>query len=299
MKLTNMTNSIIFTDSDLDGAGSFLVFKWLFKDEIKNVQTLRVSTLRESLLKWLNNNSFEKYDKIYFLDLDTSSIGDLIDKQNVIIFDHHETHSYDYKNAKLKLVLTTSCTKILYNEFKSLNKFSIPQIKLLSLIDDYDCYALKDKNSLDLNILFWAYNGDRLTQFCDRFKDGFNGFTKPENNLINSYKRKLEKYYNNLKLYTADIKIKDKTYKFYGAFADKYVNDIAQNILDDNKECEIVILINNGNKRVYLRKKKGVDVNLGKFAEKVCAGGGHDYAAGGILTEHIKTLSKDFYPINE
>lgn len=292
-----MASSIIFTDSDLDGAGSFLVFKWLFNDEIKEVHTLKVSTLRETLLKWLSNNTFEKFDKIYFLDLDTTSVGDLIDKQNVMIYDHHETHSYEYKNAKLKLILTTSCSKLIYNEFKSLNKFTIPQVALLSLIDDYDCYALKDENSNNLNILYWSYNGNRLLQFCERYKNGFNGFTEPEKNLIKSYKRKCKKYYDNISLYIADIKIRNKSYKFYGAFADKYINDIAQNIINDNDECDVVILINNNNKRVYLRKNKNVDINLGKFAEKICDGGGHNYAAGGILTDHMKTISKEFFPL--
>ena len=57
------------------------------------------------------------------------------------------------------------------------------------------------------------------------------------------------------------------------------------------------MLINSNNKRVYLRRQKTSDMNLGKFAEKICDGGGHQYAAGGMLTEAVKILSKNFQPL--
>ena len=57
------------------------------------------------------------------------------------------------------------------------------------------------------------------------------------------------------------------------------------------------MLINTGNKRVYFRKQKDTDINLGKLAEKLCDGGGHEYAAGGVLSDNIKTLSRDFQPL--
>ena len=57
-------------------------------------------------------------------------------------------------------------------------------------------------------------------------------------------------------------------------------------------------MINLKNNRVYLRKKREVDLNLGKFAKKICNGGGHEYAAGGELNENVLALSKKFTPIN-
>ena len=58
------------------------------------------------------------------------------------------------------------------------------------------------------------------------------------------------------------------------------------------------MLINLNNKRVYFRKNKKVDLDLGKFASKTCNGGGHEYAAGGELNDIILTLSKKFVPID-
>ena len=57
-------------------------------------------------------------------------------------------------------------------------------------------------------------------------------------------------------------------------------------------------MINLKNNRVYLRKNREVDLNLGKFAKKVCEGGGHEYAAGGVLNDNILALSKKFIPLN-
>lgn len=294
-----MDRCIVFTDFDLDGAGSYLAYKWLTNDKNAEVIPLKVSNLREKLLSWLGNNSFENYDKIYFFDLDTTTIGDLIDKPNVYIFDHHETHTYEYKQANTEIVVTTSCTKLILNKLnKNKSKLSVEQLRLLSYIDDYDSYTLKFKESYQLNILFWYYNSNRLQFFAERFENGFNGFTNQENNLINSYNRKFEDYSKKLKLYSATIPIKDKEYKFISTFADKYINDVAHYILQNNKDiCDVLLLINANNKRVYLRNQKDCDLNLGAFAEKLCDGGGHRYAAGGKLTDSIKTLSKEFQPI--
>lgn len=294
-----MRRCVIFTDFDLDGVGSYLAFKWLTGIEEEEVIPLKVSNLREKILSWLNNNSFEKYDRVYFFDLDTTDIGDLIDKPNVTIFDHHETHTYEYKQAQAEVLITTSCTKLIYNRLKENGAtLSVPMIKLLSLIDDYDSYTLKYEDSYNLNILFWYYNSDRLVYFAERFKNGFDGFTDPEKNLIKSYIRKFENYYNDLRLYHAEIPIGSRSYKFISAFAHKHVNDIAHRILQKNKDiCDVVMLINSNNKRVYLRRQKESDINLGKFAEKICDGGGHKYAAGGILTDTVKILSKSFQPL--
>ena len=93
-------DEIVFTDLDLDGAGSYLVHCWARQNK-PNVVTLKVSNLREKFLGWLNHNKLEDYKQVYFFDLDTTEIQDLIDKKNVCIFDHHKTHKEEiYKNAE-------------------------------------------------------------------------------------------------------------------------------------------------------------------------------------------------------
>lgn len=294
-----MVRCVVFTDLDLDGAGSLLTFKWFHPNHQIDTVGLKVSNLRDKLLSWLKTNSFESYDEVYFFDLDTSSVGDLIDRENVTIIDHHGTNTYNYKSANTDLVVTTSTSKLIYNKYKkeSKIKLSFSQVELLSLIDDYDSYTLKFANSYSLDILFWYYSGDRISHFCERFKEGFKDFTDQEKVLINTYRKRFAKYYRQLRLYDADISIKGKQYKFISTFVDKYVNDVAHCVIRDNEQCDITMLINPKSKRVYFRKRKGIDVNLGKLAAALCEGGGHEYAAGGVLNERIKILSKDFQPI--
>ena len=58
------------------------------------------------------------------------------------------------------------------------------------------------------------------------------------------------------------------------------------------------MMINLKNIRVYLRRNRNIDFNLSKFAKKICDGGGHEYAAGGILNNNVLALSKQFEPLN-
>ena len=75
------------------------------------------------------------------------------------------------------------------------------------------------------------------------------------------------------------------------------MNDLCQYIIDNN-DCDVCLMINLKNNRVYLRKNRKCDLNLGKFAKRVCSGGGHEYAAGGELNDNVLALSKQFTPIN-
>ena len=57
-------------------------------------------------------------------------------------------------------------------------------------------------------------------------------------------------------------------------------------------------MINLKNNRIYLRRNRTTDLNLSKFAKKICDGGGHEYDAGGILNDNVLALSKQFEPLN-
>ena len=61
------------------------------------------------------------YKRVYFFDLDTTEIKDIIDKNNVLIFDHHKSHEDDYSFAKTYIdVNQTSCSKHLYQILNSI-----------------------------------------------------------------------------------------------------------------------------------------------------------------------------------
>ena len=257
-----MTNkTIVFTDLDLDGACSYLIHCWYTQSKPK-VVPLKVSTLREKFLGWLNNNKLEDFKEVYFFDIDTTEIKDLIDKKNVTVFDHHKTHADDYKVAEFYIDHDApSCSKIL------------------------------------LNFLFWYKNGDKIQNFVNDFEHGFHGFTNEQNKIISYHIYKFNKLTEELQLFESNVPVGNVNYRFVSTFVDTYVNDVAQHIIDKTN-CDVCMLINLKTKRVYFRKRRDTKIDLGKLAKKLCEGGGHEYAAGGILNDVILTLSKQFTPIN-
>ena len=288
---------LIFTDLDLDGSCSYLTYSWFTQTKPK-VITVKVSSLREKFLAWLKHNKISDYKRIYFFDLDTTEIKDLIDKKNVTIFDHHKSHEEEYKNATTLIDKEcTSCSKLIYTFYKDKANLTVEQKKLIALVNDYDCYELKFPESNKLNFLFWYKNGDKLQNFINDFESGFHGFDNEQNKIISYHFYKFKKLRDQIQLYKSTLSIGKKKYKFISTFANEYVNDLCQYIIDNN-DCDVCLMINLKNNRVYLRKNRKVDLNLGKFAKKVCEGGGHQYAAGGVLNDNILALSKKFIPLN-
>jgi len=288
---------LIFTDLDLDGCCSYLVYTWHTQTKPK-VITVKVSSLREKFLAWLKKNKISDYKRIYFFDLDTTEIKDLIDKKNVTVFDHHKSHEEEYKNATAIIDKEcSSCSKLLYTHFKVNANLTTEQKKLVALVNDYDCYELKFPESNKLNFLFWYKNGNKLQNFVQDFESGFHGFTTEQNKIISFHFYKFKKLREEVALYKSTLTIAKKEYKFISTFANEYVNDLCQYIIDNN-DCDVCLMINLKNNRVYLRKNRKCDLNLGKFANKVCDGGGHEYAAGGELNDNVLALSKQFTPIN-
>jgi len=291
---------IIFTDLDFDGCCSYLIYTW-FKQAKPKAITLKVSNIREKLLGWLTRNKIEDYKRVYFFDLDTTEIKDLIDKSNVIIFDHHKSHKDEYSHARAYIdVNQTSCSKHLYKTLSHIYpdvNLTVEQKKLIAFANDYDCYELKFPESNKLNFLLWYKNGDKLQNFINDFENGFFGFTNEQNKIISYHFYKFKKMRENINLFQAKLSISGKDYNFISTFASEYINDLGQYIVDEYK-CDVCMMINLKNNRVYLRRKRDIDFNLSTFAKKICNGGGHEYAAGGILNDNVLTLSKQFEPLN-
>tara|TARA_R110002051_G_scaffold323009_1_gene415294 strand:+ start:3503 stop:4396 length:894 start_codon:yes stop_codon:yes gene_type:complete len=292
--------SIIFTDLDFDGCCSYLIYTW-FKQTKPKAVTVKVSNIREKLLGWLTRNKIEDYKRVYFFDLDTTEIKDLIDKSNVLIFDHHKSHKDDYSHARTYIdVNQTSCSKHLYKILSHIYpdvNLTVEQKKLIAFANDYDCYELKFPESNKLNFLLWYKNGDKLQNFINDFENGFFGFTNEQNKIISYHFYKFKKMRENINLFQAKLSISGKDYNFISTFANEYINDLGQYIVDKYK-CDVCMMINLKNNRVYLRRKRDIDFNLSTFAKKICNGGGHEYAAGGVLNDNVLALSKQFEPLS-
>lgn len=307
MPIINLNNfcvsykrNFIFTDIDLDGAMSYLMFEWYNKKRIPYIAT-RVVDFRASFAGWLKYHKLSDYDTIYILDLDVSNeCLELVDKPNVVIIDHHDSHvrnKHKYKKAKVFIESTTSCAKLLYKLLysKSETPLSDECKKLVLMTDDYDSWQLRVPNSHELNTVFWNYQGDKIKKFVEDFGSGFHGYTPSHKKIIQFYEKKKDNTINNLELFEGTVPIGGSSLKIVSTFANTCINDVADYIIKHHN-ADIGIVVNTDSKKVSFRKDKQCDVDLSELAATVAEGGGHVYAAGGKMCEKFATFSKLFKP---
>ncbi len=96
-------NIQIWTDTDLHGAGSALLLKWLYKD----ADTFSINDVTESTLTGRFKgalHTLDHYDRVYIVDLDlTPEQIELVDRNNVVVIDSHKNHAarkHLYQKAK-------------------------------------------------------------------------------------------------------------------------------------------------------------------------------------------------------
>jgi len=292
--------TIIFTDFDLDGAGSYLIFKWQTGINYE-LRATSARKFRDDFSHWLFNTDLDKYDKVIILDIDCTNCLDLVDFPKAEIYDHHAKHEAvkkEYMHAKTYIKDCTSNVKLLLDYFRKtgIKSFTKEQLVLIALIDDYDSYKIKFDHTLNLNTVFWSYTGNKVERFVEDFYNGFHGFNTLQQNVIALHNRKYLEKLEELDLYVAIVSHKDKSYKFVSTFCDFAINEIANSIID-RTNADVGIVINTASNTVNIRCKKGCDYPVDRFAEKICSGGGSTVAAGGKLTDKFAEFSKIFTPL--
>lgn len=290
---------MVFTDSDLDGVTSYLVFKWFHEGVKVDYCNTTIANFREDYTKWLSRNSVKDYDRIFVLDLDTREHKDLVDTPQHFIIDHHKSHAEaePYKHAKAVVKIYSSACKLAYKAFKTLynQDISDQQKKLVLLADDYDSYTHTVPTSKMINILYWNTQ-NRFESFVKTFYHGFAGFNFHQSNIIKQYQDEIEEIKRNLNLFEATITVQNLPTKIVSTFATKAINDVADYLLFDHK-ADIAVVVNMNTKHVSFRRSKQCNVNLIEMVQKICGdGGGHEYAAGASLTNSFLEFTKVLNP---
>ena len=294
----------VFTDWDLDGLASLLMLHWYLgaKPGQISFKTTTVTNFRKDFLTWLDQNNINDFDKIYILDLDVAKNVDLIDRKNVSIIDHHLTHVKNleaYKNAYTTVVETTSCAKLCYNVWKDQVKLTDAQKYFIALANDYDCYQFKLKETYELNCLYTntqrTSTKHRTEIFLEKYFDGYHPFNAQEKAIIKEYVDRKNKAISELQIFKGKVPIGGKERSIYGTHGNKFVNEICDYMLNTHPS-DIVFFVNADNSHVSFRKNKSCEVDLSKLAAKLCEGGGHEYAAGGRVTEAFLDFTKLLTP---
>lgn len=295
-----MKKIFIWTHFDLDGVCSALVAKWAYPSYKVEYKAVAVLNFREELTKWLLNDSFDNYDKVFILDLDVIAHKDLIDKKNVMIVDHHCTlaNTSCFENAIPIIKEAPSACLLLYKVFKKLYnvEFTEAQKKLIIYANDYDSYKLELPESRVLNAVFWGSNKSFDT-FFNTFKNGFEGFTQQHLNIFKVHISEIKSIIKRATFFKYNnYKIEDKKYSVVSVTADKHMNDIADYVFKKYSP-DIVMVVNIKSNRVSIRRKEGVDVDVSVIAEELCEGGGHPCSSGGIITPQFLEFTKKLKPI--
>lgn len=290
-----------FTHHDLDGAATYLVTKWAHPGyKISVNASAGGDATRKEVTKWLLHNEFTDYEKVFFLDMDVSDITDLIDQENVVIIDHHQSHveAMDYKNAISLVKEYPSACLLAYKIFRKLydTEFTEDQKKLIIYANDYDSYANELPESKILNIIFWNTQSS-FKSFTTTYAHGFRAFTKQQKAIFKIFVNELQQMINDIEIYQGvyDDDENDPIVVI-AAFANKHINDIAEYLLDEYV-TDAVMIINMKSKHVSFRRPEGGTAKLNIMADKLADGGGHEYSAGGSITAGVLEFTKNLKPI--
>lgn len=286
----------VWSDFDLDGTGSILMLKWIYAQADITFKNTKVNAFRTDFSAWLKTDSIDNYDRVFFLDLDVSKHSDIVDHEKTVVIDHHITHVENktvYKKSKVIVEDYTSCTKLIYKKFKDKVTLTDHQKLLILMIDDYDCYKHAIKESILLNYLFTDLQrgefATKIDRFINEFYDGFKGFTTMQNNIILFYQNRVAKAIETGVYFKGEVSIQGKPRKIMSVITDTAINDVCDHILGQG--FDLAIAFNPKTQSISFRTKQE-DLNVSKVAEKLCDGGGHQYAAGGKLTPKFVEFSK-------
>ena len=291
----NNQNIQTFVHSDLDGVCSYLVLCWLYGKKLDVIGTTPMK-LEQDYDKFASLN--KQYDKLYFLDLDVSKIGERIDNKNVVILDHHKTNLYPFKNAIARIYNETSCAKLIYDTFfkNSEKKLSNAQKTLIALADDWDSNKKETPLSEGLNIVYHSMS-NKLNSFVEDYYNGFTPFDKFKQNTISLHHKHKKEYLSSLQPFIGNIEFEGVQLKVGAVFCENFVQDCCDFLFSKfDIDISIGVLINQ--KRIAVRRHpSNTKIDVSKFVQRIASGGGHEAAAGGYITEEFQEFTKMLHPI--
>lgn len=296
----NKEKITVFTHSDLDGVVSYLILCWLYGRKLDYVATTPMK-LEEDYIKW--EKSSKECDRLYFLDLDVTKIGNLIDYENTnaVVIDHHKTNLYVYKYAKTRIYNETSCAKLLYDTFfkqQEAKQLTPAQKTLIALADDWDSNTKATPLSQQLNIVYHSMN-NKFSSFVEDYYNGFIPFDKFKQNTILLYNKHKKEYLDtrNKYIFIGKVNFENSLATVGAVFCDKFVQECCDYVFEKcNVDVAIAVLMNQ--KRIAVRRNSNNQtIDVSKFVQKIASGGGHEAAAGGNLTEEFIEFTKLLKPI--
>lgn len=282
--------------TDLDGVVSYLVLCWLYGRKLDVVGTTPAK-LEQDFDKLVSSG--KTWDRLYFLDLDVSKIGDKIDHESTVILDHHKTNIYPFKNAVVRIYNETSCSKVIYDTFfnNTSKQLTSSQKTLIALADDWDSATKATPLSESLNIVYHSMS-NKFNSFVEDYYDGFVPFDKFKQNTIFLYKKHKKEYLDSLNPFIGTVDFNGQSDVKVGAiFCDKFVQECCD-FLFTQFGVDVAIAVLMDQKRIAVRRNSNnTQIDVSKFVQRIASGGGHEAAAGGNLTDEFVEFTKMLKPL--
>ena len=248
-------------------------------------------------------NNLDKYDFIYVVDLNISEeLADFIEenyKDKIMIIDHHlscnnmNKYSFIHVDAKGKESGTSLYYKYLLNNYNSdlLNKESTKMlVEHVRTMDIYDFSKTNKEEAEKLEMIFKIYGKDKfIDKFYNVIINDLELYSKEDLNLVALEKARIQRYIEEKEF--IEISLDNK--RVGVVFAERYVSELGNYLINKNNYLDYIILINIDKKISYRGNGK---IDLSVIAKKF-GGGGHINAAGNCLPSGLKEkVIKEIFP---
>lgn len=270
----------VFTNNDLDGAGSLMLIKWALGDTCEIDHTIsNIFNIRRDYEK----TDLDEFAKVFILNM----IPDFEIDENVLVFSKAESLDLRFKG---KVDESVSSVDLIRNFFtRSLVDLTEDQHNLINTIHSLYVDGGNKKEVMKLNAVF-SYGRNKYSQFYERFKDGLDGYTENEQTIIKHYSTKLARSYKGLEIYEHS----QKKGVYIALVSDMDHKHEILDLLFKKYSPKIVFLVDLQNGFISVRKHDSVEMDMHKLCGSMISGRALKNCAGGRYTEKFIDFSKAF-----
>lgn len=274
----------VFTNNDLDGAGSLMLIKWAFEKTCNiDFSISNVFSLKRDYEKFCNSDQYDEYHKIIILNIIPNfEVGD-----DVLVFSKAGTRRFIGRG---KVAVDTSTTNLLKNFLKSsLKELSAERVNFLEVVDKFYIDGGEKKESIKLNAIF-QYGRNKYSEFYKRFFDGIGEYSTEEKREIQAYVGGLKSAYKKLEMFEHH----DKKGVYISLVDDMTYKHELLDLLFKKHSPKMIFLVDLNNGFVSVRKDDSLEMDMHKLCNTLIEGRALKNCAGGRYTEKFIDFSKSF-----
>ena len=273
----------VFTNNDLDGAGSLLILKWMIGDKCSIDHSVsNVFNIKGDYNKFIESSLGDEYTKIFILNM----IPDFEIDDRTMAFSKAGEDSIKIKG---KMGPSTTTTKLMDNFFSKTDELSDERREIISAIDEFYTDGVSSRNGMILNSIF-SYANNKYSKFHERFNEGIGELSDKEKGIVKNYVTSFVSAYNNVKM----VEHSKGNGMFMVLVPDMSHKHELLNKLFDKHQPNMIFLVDAGNGLVSVRKNDSYEFDMNRLCDKLIVGRALINCAGGRFTEKFIDFTQSF-----